>query len=68
MCNIWSAEHVFMWTGSTINAKPHDDAPCQCNLLTWKEARELALKALYNAEQRRQAEREQEAKYWLEAE
>lgn len=64
MCNPWTGEHVFTWTGSTTNTKPMDDAPCQCNLLTWKEARELAIKALYDAEKRQQEEREKEARWW----
>jgi hypothetical protein len=68
MCNTWTSEHVFMWTGgSTTNAKPPDDTPCQCNLLTWKEASELALKALHDAEKRRQEEREKEAEWWRDA-
>jgi hypothetical protein len=64
MCNIWTGEHTFMCSGSSTVSTPSDDAACQCNLLTWGQARELALKAMYDAETRRQKEREQEAKWW----
>lgn len=66
MCNIWTHEHTFVWTGdSTSNAEPPSDLVCVCRALTMKQARELALKALYDAEERRQKQREQEAKYWM---
>jgi hypothetical protein len=68
MCNPWTGEHVFFWSGSsTLTTTPPDDAHCKCNLLTWGEARELAHKALLDAEARRQQEREAEAEWWADA-
>lgn len=69
MCNQWTNEHTFIWCGNTTtDARALDNLLCVCKKLTMKQANELALKALYDAESRRQKEREQEAKWYMDDE
>lgn len=69
MCNHWTNEHAFFYTGNTTNVTSATSPPfasqrCRCGRLTWGEAKALALQALYDAKERRQKEREAEAEYW----
>lgn len=71
MCNQYTNEHTFVYGTNTTSTQCNEPSPsllCVCKKLTYKQAMDLALNALYRNEHRRQTERELEAKYWMDLE
>jgi hypothetical protein len=60
---VFDVYHQPLFRMSPLEDTPHRKIYPKLSL---KQAQEIALKALVNAEQRRQSEREAEAKYWSE--